>query len=61
MAFSVTHAQYRLPQHHTLMASRKAASFKPSSSECSSRSLKMPTLSGTFGAGFLGNAFGNRF
>ena len=60
-AFSTMLAQYRAPRHHVEMPSLSCSRVIPSSSKCCSASLRMPSLSGTLGAGLTGNANGKCF
>jgi len=53
--------QYRDPLHQVEMPSLSCSLVNPSSSKCCSASLRMPSLSGTFGAGLTGNASGKCF
>ena len=54
-------AQYRVPRHQAEIPSLSCSLVKPSSSKCCSASLKMPSLSGTLGAGLTGKAKGKCF
>ena len=60
-AFSTMLAQYRVPRHQVEMPSLSCSLVIPSNSKCCSASLKIPSLSGTLGAGLTGKANGKCF